>query len=109
MKLSVKRLRLRGAEKLIVESVDLSLYIAMAVVDGRECLVTTGDGRPLRTRNLLDMKRELAGIAAPERVLRQRSAYDEMIGHSWQAADNALELPLGELAPAADSEVLPPR
>ena len=94
MKITLDDLCKREVEQLVIESVDLSLYIALAVVDGATCLVVDNKGRSLKTRNLLNMKRLLAGIRAETWLLRQRSAYDEMIGHSAQASDNVLEVPM---------------
>ena len=93
MKIPLRKLRKRRVDRLLIESVDLSLYIAHAEIDGRRHLIADADGRPLRTPNLLAMKEQLAGIDAKDRVLLQRSAYDEMVGHS-AAGDNAMELPL---------------
>ena len=42
------------------------------------------------------MKRVLKGIADCELVLRQRSAYDEMVGHSHSATENTLEVSMGQ-------------
>jgi len=94
MKMSLKTLRGQLVQRLVIESVDLSLYIAHAEVAGKTWLVADDSGAVLKTRNLLDMKRALAGIPASARVLRQRSAYDEMIGAVAPSADNTLELPL---------------
>ena len=35
------------------------------------------------------------GVLMSEIYLRQRSAYDEMVGHSHHAVDNSMKLPLG--------------
>lgn len=94
MKITLRELGARTVQKLVIESVDLSLYIAEATVDGAVYLVVDEAGKPLRERNLLGMKRHFSGISVDACVLRQRSAYDEMIGHPWQAADNTLEIPM---------------
>ena len=101
MKITLKELAARQAvDKLVIESVDLSLYIAWAVVDGGERLVVGRRGDTLKTRNLLEMKEQIAGLNVLELTLRQRSAYDEMVGQpSWEC-DNALEVGLSpELYP----------
>jgi hypothetical protein len=41
------------------------------------------------------MQRMLRKAVTCEFFLRQRSAYDEMVGHSHQATDNSMELSLG--------------
>ena len=95
MKVSIKDLRRReGIAKVIIESVDLSIYIARAVIDGREYLVSDVDGSVLKTRNLMAMKEQLDGLSIAEMVLLQRSAYDEMVGHIAEPVDNAMEVRL---------------
>lgn len=102
MKISLAELRRLAPTRVIIESVDLSLYIAHAFVDGEQCLIVDASGKVLKTRNLLDMKAHLAALKTAELVLRQRSAYDEMVGQSWDTADNTLELPV-----SADAQPLP--
>lgn len=94
MKITLEELRGHHVQQLVIESVDLSLYIAQAVIDGSPRLVVDPSGRPLKTRNLLSMKRYFAGLSVDACLLRQRSAYDEMVGHSWQATDSTLEIPM---------------
>ena len=101
MKITFKELAARPAiDKLVIESVDLSLYLAWAVIDGAERLVADKRGGTLKTRNLLEMKEQLAGLNIVELTLRQRSAYDEMVGQPSWDCDNALEVGLSpELYP----------
>ena len=101
MKISIKELQqLNAIRKVIIESVDLSLYIARAVIDGEEYLLTDTSGKTLKSRNLLDMKEQLAGLPIAEMALVQRSAYDEMVGHVSEPVDNAMEVSLSpELYP----------
>ena len=42
------------------------------------------------------MQRALRKAVTCEFYLRQRSAYDEMVGHSHRAVDNSMKLPLGK-------------
>lgn len=95
MKLSLQALGKRRIDRLVIESVDLSLYIAHAEIAGRRHLIIGPNGKTLKTRNLLDMKRALASLHARERVLIQHSAYDEMLGQTVASADNRLEIRLG--------------
>ena len=101
MKITLKELASRQAiDKLVIESVDLSLYIAWAVIDGSEQLVADKRGNTLKTRNLLEMKEQLCELTIGELTLRQRSAYDEMVGQPSWDCDNALEVGLSpELYP----------
>lgn len=94
MKVSLKQLRRKDIQRLLIESVDLSLYIAHAEIDQERYLIAGDDGKPLKTRNLLEMKQALASLQAEERLLLQRSAYDEMVGQNFPPTDNAMELPL---------------
>jgi hypothetical protein len=84
-----------GVSEVVIESVDLSLYIAHARIGDQEHVIADREGKVLKTRNLLEMQRTLRKAVTCEFFLRQRSAYDEMVGHVHQAADNSMELPLG--------------
>ena len=92
--MTVEEARRAGIGRLIVESVDLSLYIASVELGGERINLARDDGSLLKTRNLQSMKEQLAPLADWPSVLRQRSAYDEMCGQSWAPADNTLEVPL---------------
>ena len=95
MKVSLHELDDDRVARVVIESVDLSLYIAHATMGEEERVITDRRGRVLKTRNLLEMQRALRKKLACDFFLRQRSAYDEMVGHQHQAADNCMELPLG--------------
>lgn len=92
--------RLGQIEKVAIRSMDLSLYQAEVVLDGKRQLIADKNGRPLRCFNLLDMKKKLAVLDIVDLVLVQESAYDEMIGQPGQPGSNTLEVPLnGETQP----------
>lgn len=95
MKVSLVELGNVGVSEVVIESVDLSLYIAHARIGDQEHVIADREGKVLKTRNLLEMQRMLRKAVTCEFFLRQRSAYDEMVGHVHQAADNSMELPLG--------------
>ena len=59
MKVSVSDLGSMGVTGVVIESVDLSLYIAHARIDGEEHVITDRQGKVLKTRNLLEMQRML--------------------------------------------------
>jgi hypothetical protein len=82
----------------VIESVELSLYLALAELDGEEVLIADSRGALLKRHSLGAMKQALAPLSIQRLVLRQRSAYDEMVGHSHAPADNTLEV---ELSPEA--------
>ena len=86
MKVAINKLAGLDISSIVIDSVDLSLYIAYVRVGDNEHVITDRQGKVLKTRNLLEMQRLLR---------RQRSAYDEMVGHAHRAADNSMELPLG--------------
>ena len=95
MKLAINKLASLDISSVVIESVDLSLYIAHVRVGDNEHVITDRQGKVLKTRNLLEMQRLLRKAVSCEFFLRQRSAYDEMVGHAHRASDNSMELPLG--------------
>ena len=95
MKVAINKLASLDISSVVIESVDLSLYIAHVRVGDNEHVITDRQGKVLKTRNLLEMQRLLRKAVSCEFFLRQRSAYDEMVGHAHRAADNGMELPLG--------------
>ncbi len=95
MKVAINKLASLDVASIVIESVDLSLYIAHVRVGDNEHVITDRQGKVLKTRNLLEMQRLLRKAVSCEFFLRQRSAYDEMVGHAHRAADNGMELPLG--------------
>ena len=95
MKVAINKLAGLDISSVVIESVDLSLYIAHVCVGDNEHVITDRQGKVLKTRNLLEMQRLLRKAVTCEFFLRQRSAYDEMVGHVHRAADNIMELPLG--------------
>ena len=95
MKVPITKLASLDISSVVIESVDLSLYIAHVRVGDNEHVITNRQGKVLKTRNLLEMQRLLRKAVSCEFFLRQRSAYDEMVGHAHGAADNSMELPLG--------------
>ena len=97
VKLKLKEIKRKSnIDRFVIESVDLSLYIAFVQIDGEEHLIADNTGKPLKTTNLLSMQRQIKPFGQIEAVLRQRSAYDEMVGRgAQQIGDNTMELSLG--------------
>lgn len=96
MKLTLQQLRFRQPlARVVIESVDLSLYIALTEFEGREVLVAGRDGRALRGRSVEELRSHFKGLEVAEWILRHRSAYDEMVGAPAQGAVAALEVVLG--------------
>ena len=96
MKVNIDELGSLDVDEVVIESVDLSLYIAHASIADQEHVIADRTGKVLKTRNLLDMQRSLRKAVTCEFYLRQRSAYDEMVGHSHRDVDNSMKLPLGK-------------
>lgn len=95
MAIRLSELKRRGRlAKVAIRSMDLSLYQAEVEIDGLRQLIADGAGKPLRSFNLLDMKRQLATLDIETLVLVQESAYDEMVGQPDRDGSNALEIPL---------------
>jgi hypothetical protein len=104
MPIKLSELKRRGTlAKVAIRSMDLSLYQAEVEIDGLRQIIAGKDGKPLRSFNLLDMKRELAALDIAELVLVQESAYDEMVGQPGREGSNAMELPL-----SAEVQPVPP-
>lgn len=86
-----------------VHSLEQALYQVTVLHEGMEKLLSEDNGRILRRRSLLEVKEALAGLPLSSLVLRQQSAYDEMIGQAPREGDNTLEVPLALAAyPALD-------
>jgi len=83
-------------DKLIYHSVDLSLYMVSAIIDGKEQYITENSGDYLRAPNLIELQKQLQGIKAQKTVLRHSSPYDEMIGGPDKPNSNTLEVPLAD-------------
>lgn len=96
MKITLQQLQQSvGLGRVVIHSLDFSIYVAYAEFGGDEALlITEADGRPLRTRNVTEMKQRLVSVPTPALVLRHQSAYDEMVGQPVRSGDNRLEVPL---------------
>ena len=82
-------------DKLIYHSLDLALYNVSAVIDGQEYMITNERGERLKSQNFVALQKQLKNVKAKKQVMRQLSAYDEMVGGP-EKADNLLEVPLGD-------------
>jgi hypothetical protein len=84
-------------DTVIIRSLDLSLYHAVAVIDGQEHLIADAAGKPLRYHSIMGFKRRLADFAIEQMLLEQNSAYDEMIGQPTRSRANTLRVPMTPL------------
>ena len=97
MKKSIRTLqKYAEIEKLIIHSLDCSLYQASVVIDGEEYSICRDDGRHLSARSILEIQRLCGPLKINTQVLRQDSAYDEMIGGPEKISGNRLEVCLGD-------------
>ncbi|HHX8334469.1 DUF6482 family protein [Vibrio diabolicus] len=79
-------------DKLIIHSLDLALYQASVVVDGKAQFITDDNGIFLRAHSLIEMQKKCKNIKANKQVLVHQSAYDEMVGLPEDKRDNQLEV-----------------
>ena len=95
MRISVKEFAALGCEvPVVIHSLDQALYQVTVIVEGAERLLVDADQKPLRSHSLQQMREVLARLPVASLVLRQQSAYDEMIGQGVREGDNMLEIPL---------------
>ncbi len=82
-------------DKLVVHSLDMSLYQVSVEVDGEEHFITDKNGTMLRAFSIVELQRQCAALNVKQWVLRQQSAYDEMIGSPERQQAKTMEVPLG--------------
>ena len=83
-------------QKLAIISIEQALYQASVVIEDEEHLVWENDKAILRSRNLISLRQLFEKLEVDEVVLRQESAYDEMIGQPSKDSNNRMEVPLGK-------------
>ena len=81
-------------DNLIYHSLDQSLYQVSVIIEGKEYYVSDSNDKLLRSHNLIELQKKMRKINAKKTVLRQDSAYDEMIGGPIKNSANTLEVPL---------------
>ncbi|HDM8223812.1 TPA: hypothetical protein P0E24_003087 [Vibrio campbellii] len=79
-------------DKLVIHSLDLALYQVSVLVDGEEHFVTDDKDKFLRAHSILELQKQCRHLKAKKQVLRQQSAYDEMVGHRSRNGTNELEV-----------------
>ncbi len=95
MKVFYNELPSQQIQKLVINSLEQALYQAIVVIDDEEWPVWEDDKKTLVTRSLVHMRERFEHLEIPTVVLRQESAYDEMIGQASRKARNRMEVPLG--------------
>ena len=81
-------------DKVTIHSLDLCLYQVSILYRGEEHYITDSGGKLLRSHNLVSMQALFEGLRVKQMVLRQQSAYDEMVGQPLRQGSNAIEVPL---------------
>ncbi len=87
--------KLRSIDKVIIHSLDRSLYQVSVLIDNKEHYVVDKHRIPLRSFNKVELQTLFSRLDVRRTVLKQESAYDEMIGQPAKFETNALEVPLG--------------
>lgn len=82
-------------EKIVFNSLELALYNVSAVVEGQEYIITDDKGERLKHHNLVHLQKLVRKVKAKKQVVRQTSAYDEMVGGP-EKINNVLEVSLGD-------------
>ena len=83
-------------QKVIVHSLDLALYQVSVMINNVEYYVKETESDFLRAHNPLAIQKRFSDIAYIDMVIRQTSAYDEMVGQPVKCAANTLEVPFGK-------------
>lgn len=81
-------------EKVIIHSLDLSLYQASAVIDNEQYYITDNKNRLIRATSVIAMHKILSNVKTINTVLQQSSPYDEMIGLPQSSGANIMEVPI---------------
>ncbi|WP_394209234.1 DUF6482 family protein [Enterovibrio calviensis] len=93
MKMTLRALAtLNSIDTLIIHSLDLCLYQASVIIEGEELLVTDDIGNLIRAHSLLEIQKQCQNVKAKSQVMRQESAYDEMVGGPEKGDGNRLEV-----------------
>lgn len=85
----------KSIDKLIFHSLDLALYNVSAIVSGEEYMITDNKKKRIVSHNIVSLQKQFQQVHATSRVLRQQSAYDEMIGGAPKI-NNEMEVSLGD-------------
>ncbi len=92
--------RLEQPADVVIHSLDQALYQVTITIDDSTYLLAENDGKTFRCHSLQRAREVLQNMPVASIVLRQLSAYDEMIGQPVRDQGNTLEIPLSlELYP----------
>ncbi|TQV74181.1 hypothetical protein FKG94_16370 [Exilibacterium tricleocarpae] len=80
MGISVSQLKQAGhIKKVVIHSIDLSLYLVSVVVDQEEHYVTDNTGAPLKSHNLKELKSLLSQSNIGKAAMEQQSIHGKSI------------------------------
>ncbi|MDX1450958.1 MAG: DUF6482 family protein [Oleiphilaceae bacterium] len=92
--------KLPRIDKVIIHSLDQALYCIAIEHEGDSLHLVEDDGTLFKRHNLMLIRELLSPLHIELLVLRQQSAYDEMVGQPLREQDNTMEIVLGrELYP----------
>ena len=94
MKILLAELEQHKVEKIVIRSLDLTLYQAAVIIYNSEHVIWETVEKVLIRKNLTAMRDVFVDFKTTNIVLRHESAYDEMIGQPV-GNSNLLEVPLG--------------
>ena len=94
MTMNFARFRSLAPCPVVIHSLDQALYQVTVVHSGSEHLLVENNGSPFRRRSIGEVLEILRLLPVSSASLRQRSAYDEMIGQPVREGDNVMEVPL---------------
>ena len=80
--------------KVVIHSIDCALYQASVFIGAREFFLADAKGKLLKGRSVLEMQALFKELKVEKMVLRQTSAYDEMVGQPVREQANTFEVPL---------------
>lgn len=105
MKIQFRHLaEIQPIKKATIHSLELSLYSLSVQVGEEQKWVLDERGEVLTRHSVAQMREVIETLAVDELVLRQQSAYDEMVGMSHAHGNNTMELTLArDLKPVARS------
>ncbi|MGF1767932.1 DUF6482 family protein [Enterovibrio makurazakiensis] len=88
--------KVRDIDTLVIHSLDLCLYQASVVIGDKEFMVTDDIGNLVRAHSLLEIQKQCQNINANTQIMRQESAYDEMVGGPSKGKGNRLEVQISD-------------
>lgn len=81
MALTISQINTLGTiDKVIFNSIDVSLYQLSIELNGQEFFITDNQGNYVRAFNFLELQKLFRGLPYNKMVIRHNSPYDEMIG-----------------------------